>query len=260
MTTSASAGAPPGYARRRVGTAELVARTPLIETCAEALREGSLYEYAEHHAQARPLPGRGVAYAVPLPDGCTRVVVRRSRHGGFLAALTGERFLPPTRAPHELDVALRLSRLAIPTPELVAYARYPAGAVFRRADVLTREIPDAADLDVALVDAPDDQARATLLAAVADLLRQLGGAGVRHPDLNLKNVLMSRDENGGVQAMIIDVDRVWFDEPGSPSTIRANFRRFARSARKRRERHGTPIDERDLTRIAIALDLGDASR
>src|SRR5919205_114439 len=97
--------------------------------------------------------GRGVAYAVALPDDATRVVVRRSRHGGVLAPITGERFLGPTRAPRELDVALRLARLGVPTPEVVAFATYPAGPLVRRADVLTREVEDAVDLASALADA-----------------------------------------------------------------------------------------------------------
>lgn len=253
MTATANRSAPSGYSRVSVDAADLVARTPLLATCREALREGSFYGYAEHHPEARPLPGRGVAYAVPLPDGTTRVVVRRSRHGGLLAPLTGDRFLPPTRAPHELSVSLRLARVGIPTPELIAYARYSAGALFLRTDVLTAEIPEAVDLDAALVNAADAPERAALLAAATELLRQLADARVRHPDLNLKNVLISRDENDQLQAMILDVDRVWFAEPHARGTAAANLRRFVRSARKRRDRHGTPIDESDLARMAIAL-------
>ena len=92
--------APAGYTRFVLSGADVVA----LGTCADAVRraigERSLYAYAATHPARRELRGRGAAYAVPLPDGQTRVVVRHSRHGGLLAPVTGDRFLPPTRAPH----------------------------------------------------------------------------------------------------------------------------------------------------------------
>src|SRR5674476_839652 len=36
----------------------------------EALAEGTFYEFAEHHPEAKPFAGRGIAYAVPLSSGC----------------------------------------------------------------------------------------------------------------------------------------------------------------------------------------------
>src|SRR5687768_18405908 len=124
--------APPGYERLVRPGVETVARATLAGPVDEALAAGSLYDYAAHHPEARPLHGRGVSYAVPLPDGSTRVVVRRSRHGGWLAPLTGEIFLAPTRAPHELQVSLRLAREGIPTPEVVAYCTYEVRSEERR--------------------------------------------------------------------------------------------------------------------------------
>ena len=85
-------GAPAGYTRFLQGSADVGA----LGACAEAVRRAvgarSLYDYAATHPNRRELRGRGVAYAVPLPDGETRVVVRHSRHGGLLAPVTGDRF------------------------------------------------------------------------------------------------------------------------------------------------------------------------
>ncbi|MEP6691155.1 MAG: lipopolysaccharide kinase InaA family protein [Gemmatimonadaceae bacterium] len=252
--------APPGYSRVRApGRATLVARTTHLEAVRDAMDGGTLYEYASHHAEARAIAGRSVVYAVPLPDGETRVVVRHSRHGGVLAALTGDRFLAPTRAPHELACALRLARRGVLTPEVIAYATHPAGPLLRRADVVTREVPNARDLDRALTDADDDGARRAMLDAAAELLRRLAAAGARHPDLNLKNILIAADDDGALEALVIDVDRVWFAAGSAAAVGDANFRRLARSARKRRREHGTPIDERELRALAAAAGASFSS-
>src|SRR5918999_2405701 len=179
------AKAPPGYERLHRPGVETVARATLADAVDEALEAGSLYEYAAHHPDARPRRGRGVAYAVPLPDGATRVVVRRSRHGGWFAPITGELFLAPTRAPHELNVSLRLSREGVPTPEVIAYSTYEVAPLLRRADVVTREVHGAADLATALGRESDVTAVRDVVRAVADLLARMGAVGARHPDLNV---------------------------------------------------------------------------
>ncbi|MDQ6888142.1 MAG: lipopolysaccharide kinase InaA family protein [Gemmatimonadota bacterium] len=236
----------PGYVPFRVGDADGMCLASLLRSLTEALDEGTVYDYAAHHPRSRQLTGRGIAYAVPLPDDAADVVVRRSRHGGLLAPLTGERFLGATRAPHELRTSLRLTRLGVPTPEILAYATYPAGSVFRSADVVTREVHGGQDLAEALIDAEDADSRRELLAATVALLALLASAGVRHPDLNLKNVLVRRDDDGQLEALLLDVDRVWFDDPAMGRAREANMRRFARSARKWRRFHGCPLDEDDL--------------
>jgi 3-deoxy-D-manno-octulosonic acid kinase len=220
----------------------------------EALREGSFYEYSAHHPEARIFRGRGIAYAVPLPDAATRVVVRRSRHGGMLARLTGERFLGRTRAPRELVTALRLARLGVPTPEVVAYATYPAGGLTRRADVVTREIPDSLDMAAAVSAASSPEEKRVILAAAARLLATLTDAGARHPDLNIKNILIAPDENGEPRALVLDVDRIWFDVPGNGTVTRRNLQRLIRSARKWRRLHALPLSESDLEWLARAVD------
>jgi hypothetical protein len=242
--------APPGYSEVRLDGATVVVRDTHLHAIHAAMADGSLYEYAAHHADARPLAGRGVAYAVTLPDAETRVIVRHARHGGLLGGLRGDLFFGDTRAPRELDVSLRLARLGVPTPEVIAYATYPALPLMRRADVATREVPASRDLDRALCDATSDDEKAELIVATADLLRRLHDAGARHPDLNIKNVLITEPEDHAFEAWVIDVDRVWFAEPESAEVRDANFRRLVRSARKRRRLNGTPFEESDLETLA----------
>ncbi len=238
---------PPGYTSVRLGDTDLVGLTTLVPVLAEALAEGTLYEYASHHPEARALAGRGVAYAVPLPDQVTRVVVRRSRHGGVLAPLTRELFVGSTRAPRELETSLRLARLAIPTPQVVAFATYAAAPLLRRADVVTLEVPRATDLAEYLMQTEGPDERRPALVATAILLAHMAEGGARHPDLNLKNVLLAVDENSELEAVLLDVDRVWFDRPADGRVLAANLRRLLRSAKRWQKRRGLAISEVELS-------------
>jgi hypothetical protein len=243
-----AAAVPAGYVSLAGPGVEGAALVALEAPLREALADGSFYAFAEHHAQARPLTGRGIAYAVPLATG-DRVVVRRSRHGGLLGAIRDDKFLGATRAPHELDLSLKLRRLGVATPEIVAYATYPAGAMFRRADVVTREVPKSRDLAAALGALSRSDSKHALIAATGKLLASLSIAGARHPDLNIKNILIADNDHGGIEAYALDVDRVWLDAPGKQAVLEANLRRLSRSAVKWRRQQGLPIEEADLLAI-----------
>ena len=229
---SGGAAPPSGYLRRRVGGAVLVARADAADAVERAAAGTTLYAYAAAHPAGRVMQGRAPVYAAPLPGGA-RVVVRRSRHGGLLAPLTGDRFLWPGRAPAELRASARLAAAGVPTPEVVAYLLYPAGPLLCRSDVASAEVEDADDLGALLAERAHTADAAAWLAPVAALLDALGRAGARHPDLNVKNVLLAR-RDGCLVAHVLDVDRVRFGAPGDPRVMRANARRLLRSAEKRR--------------------------
>lgn len=242
---------PPGYVREwHEEDTELVASRVAAESVREALRDGTMYDFAAHAPGARTMRGRGTAFAVLLPNGGPQVVVRRSRHGGLLAGITGDRFLAPTRAPRELRTALRLERAGVPTPEVIAYATYPAGGALRRADIATREIEGGQDLGRLLSDTVPGSERTESWTAVGRLLARLSAAGARHPDLNAANVLLAPADTGDIEAWLLDVDRVWFDRPGDPRVMDANLRRLARSVRKWRDRWGAQIEESELDILA----------
>jgi hypothetical protein len=247
--TSVSYDVPSGYSAFAVGVVEAVSADRVARSIRAALESGSatLHDYARRHADSKPLAGRGIAYAASLPDG-TRVVVRHNRHGGLMGPLTRDLFLPPTRAPRELEASLRLSHAGVPTPELLAYAIYPAPFGFRRADVVTREVADSFDLSAVLTQV-DESLRARAWAAVADLLRRLAAAGARHHDLNVKNVLL-RPRGDGLEALALDVDRVAFE---SGDVMTANVARLSRSARKWRERQGATLDDSELAVLARSV-------
>jgi 3-deoxy-D-manno-octulosonic acid kinase len=255
---------PPGYVSMREGGATCVMRADIASGVREALRAGgSLYDWAAHARDARVMHGRAPVYAATLPDSDVRVVVRHAWHGGLFAPLTGDRFLAPTRAPHELATSLRLAAAGVATPEMVAYAIYPAGPLLRTSDVATRELSPSRDLAAALAE-HDAVSRSAALHATAELLRALQRAGARHPDLNLKNVLLlsnvasNGSSSAALTAYVLDVDRVILGDPADMRITSANLERLTRSARKWRSLHALPVSDAELADLASAARLRSA--
>jgi hypothetical protein len=244
---------PDGHVELEVGRATAVSRAEVADSVRDALLVGTLHAYAARHPEARALQGRGVAYAAPLPRGAGRVVVRHNHHGGILAGLTGDRFIVPTRAPHELETSLSLAARGVPTPQVLAYALYPAGPFLRRADIASREVPSARDAEAALGAATSASQVDEILEATARLVAALTKAGARHHDFNLKNVLLARDETGDLTAYVLDVDRVEFLRPQDPRVTELNLRRLTRSVRKwmRRGLAGLSEERIDLFRRQV---------
>jgi len=230
----------PGYARLTTPRA----RGITLESCRAAvesiLANETIYEFAARQPDARKFTGRATVYAIELPDGCGPAVVRRSMRGGWLSSLNTDLFLPPTRALRELVTSIRLRSAGVATPEVIAFAVYPAGAIFRRSDLVTREI-QGEDLGSILASGPSEERRQVSLETAAALVASLSLAGAHHSDLNLRNILVSGDA-----AYILDVDRIRFHVPGDPIVLRANIARLKRSLRKRRDLDRLPIEESEI--------------
>jgi hypothetical protein len=239
---------PAGYVRVTAGRCAVVAREDVAGDVQALLAEGSLYEAAARNLGARGLQGRGVSYAMALPVSGTRVVVRRNRHGGLFAPLTGELFLPPTRAPYELDVSLRLIKHGVRTPAVLMYGVERAHGIFRRADVVTLEIGGGRDMSTYMQANEDAGARERAWSATRALVRALNTAGARHHDLNVKNILIAPGKVG-LEAWVLDVDRVEFSKPDDPAVRDGNVARLLRSARKWRDERGAVFDEREIVAI-----------
>jgi 3-deoxy-D-manno-octulosonic acid kinase len=251
MNRRAPAALPPGYERAKAGKTEIVALSTALHQVRAALREGTLYAYAAAH-QARPeMHGRAPAYVTALPENGPTVVVRHAQHGGLLAPLTRDRFPRTTRAPRELALSARLSMLGVPTPTVVAYVIYPAGPMLARSDVATALIDRSADLAAILAGTNTDIERDEAIAAAASLLVAMARTGVRHPDLNLKNLLLARTAEVGLRAYLLDIDRVRLERARAAAAA-ANAERLLRSARKWRDQRGAPITDAEMERLEAA--------
>lgn len=242
--------APPGYESFLVGRAQVVAQAALAGDVRAAMSGGTLHEWAARQPGARAMQGRATAWATRFPGG-TEVVVRHSRHGGLLAPLTQDLFLTPTRAPHELAVALRLAAAGVRTPELIAYAVYPATGPFVRADVATALLKGVALPDAWPATLTVDESW-VLVEAIATMLEALRGAGAQHPDLNVRNVLIL-DGQGGRIAAVLDVDRVAFGAQGDPGPATRNLERLLRSMRKEHIGCNVNLSARQIQRLRAAV-------
>lgn len=242
---------PEGYVQLSINNRYAVACNWAAPAISELLARATLHDWAAAQRDREPMHGRGINYAVILPAGTgtdesTPVVVRRNRHGGLFGSITSEYFRPPTRAPLELSNSLRLTASGVNTPEVLAYALYPAFINLVRCDVVTRRLPQGGDFPDVWRSA-DSSSRATLLATVAELLRALTRAGAWHADLNLKNIYIA-GHGSAITAHLLDVDRVSF--PVCSDIAERNFKRLARSARKWRSKWGLDFDENAIKQLA----------
>ena len=232
---------PPDYEAWSLGAGGAVARRDVAGAVRAALAErGTLYAWASGQSGRTTYTGRGAAYGVSL--GGIPSVVRHARRGGYvIAPVLGDRFLGTPRFLRELQWSHRLLALGVPTPAFLAGAWYRSGPI-HRADVATERV-DGADLAALLFDGPPLPAdeRHAVLAAVARLVRRLHDAGVVHPDLQLRNVLVGRGTAGPVAALL-DVDTC---RRAGPRAAARNLRRFFRSWKKWNRQRDPRLDQDD---------------
>jgi 3-deoxy-D-manno-octulosonic acid kinase len=154
----------------------------------------------------------------------------------------------------ELHASLEAAGRGILSPAVVAGAVYPAGA-FYRADLVTEEIPGGMDLaeilfgEAARPVAPPAVPRLAALAAAGELVRRLAEAGLRHPDLNAKNIVLEAS-TGGPRAWLVDLDGCRFAPGASREAGRVMRRRLERSLRTLATRSGRALVEDEWAALA----------
>ena len=223
------------------------ARSDAVPWASEVMGSGgTLHAWAGAHPGRKELTGRGRTWAVPAPGpgGAPGWVVRRYRRGGAAARWLRDRYLAlgAARPVAELRASLEALRRGIPTPAVVAGAVYPAGA-FYRADLITEEIPGSVDLaEVLFGERGTPVAPLPALAAAGALVRRLAERGVRHADLNAKNVVLEPRAEGP-RAWVVDLDRCRFTAGADRAGGVAVRNRLERSLRKLGARCGRPLGE-----------------
>lgn len=249
---------PGGYAATRTPHAWAFALEGALPWAVQALGGGgTLHGWAAAAADRREMTGRGAVFSVPAPvegpDGCDRWVVRHYFRGGAVARFLTDRYLAVGRPRPLQEACAHMAARArgIPTPAAVAGAVYRTGA-FYRADLVTEEIPDATDLAGVLFPPGEGAAGTPLaaesaldpaasLAAAGRLVRLLERAGLFHPDLNAKNIVLRRDP-AGPRAHLVDLDRCCVRQSGVPAPALAMRQRLERSLRKFERRTGRRLD------------------
>ena len=197
----------------------------------------------------RRMTGRGAVYSVPTTRGDW--VVRHFQRGGSVASLLGDRYLVSgvPRPFRETGVSESVREREIPTPRVLAAAVYRAGPIYR-GDLVTELVPDASELAEILFDRERSGLAATsdrkeALRETGSLIHRLAGAGVRHADLNAKNVLLQWS-GGSPTAYVLDLDRCRVGAEAAP--VDGMLQRLLRSLRKleRRTRLRLPPAEAEL--------------
>ena len=236
---------------RQLARGDITASHGLLDAFAAAIAtHGTLYDWASLQPQPRALRGRAPVFVATLPTTDETVVVRHAWHGGLFAPVTGDRFRYPTRAPRELAHSNALRAAGIPTTTMLGFARYPAGFGTCRVDVVSRFVPDAFDLGMIAAALVPQIPFAEALVATLDLLHRLALAGVVHPDLNVKNVLLASAPSPAsvaLHALVIDVDVVQWPAQRAPRAImQQNVNRLVRSLRKWRTQFGCEVSDQTL--------------
>jgi 3-deoxy-D-manno-octulosonic acid kinase len=254
---------PPGYVVHRVADCWLVldrGRVPVLVALrlADPVGRKALFSRA-------PLRGRGAAPTVPLASGAS-VVLRRYRHGGLLAALTGRLFWGPGRAVEELRVTTRAERALAPVPHVLCLGAWPVVGPLWSALIGTLEEEGARDLlaaaaEIGAAHPPREasRARCALAREVGRAIRRLHDAGVEHRDLQLRNVLLAcRD--GQQRVVVVDLDRARFHPGEALETPRRarNLGRLIRSGVKATYT-GAELGRRELAALLAGYTEGDRS-
>ncbi|HEU4557334.1 MAG TPA: lipopolysaccharide kinase InaA family protein, partial [Longimicrobium sp.] len=99
-------------------------------------------------------------------------------------------------------------------------------------------VPGARDLAAWLADGGGEERRRAVLAGAGRQVGLMHAAGVAHPDVNLRNLLVAADD----EVYLIDFDKAQVTpDPVSRGRRERDLRRLARSARKL-EANLTPAD------------------
>lgn len=211
------------------------AKKPLLTFWKRADGGLPLSKVTSRHPDSRRFIGRGTVVSAPVP-GLGTMVVRPCLHGGGWGRLARDLYFGPSRALREIQGAARLAKMGIRTPRIQAALFYPAWP-FYRLEIVSSFIPQSKDLADLLSSRPGPGERFRMFSAVRQLLADCRRQGVRHPDLNARNILLASAPRGGWTAWLLDVDAVRFEEPDTVAVDTANRNRLLRSLLKR-ARHG----------------------
>ncbi len=236
--------APPGFSRREAGGATLLLR----DDVAEALVAAGAAEPGGLRAQAHTVyaAGRGEAFGVDVA-GAGAVFVRPYLHGGLLGRLTGELHAGDGRFAGELEALVAARAAGVPVPEALGVVSRPRALGMRAGWLLLREERGAVDVLAFLAGDPPPARRRAVLATAGRALRRLHDAGFEHPDLHLRNLLLT--PRGDV--LVLDLDRVRRHAELPRERRLAGLFRFDRHAAKQAAR-GLPVARADRLRVLRA--------
>jgi len=224
----------------------------------------TLYEAARAVAHGRPaFHGRRPVFTMQPGSTGAEWVVKRYARGGLVASHLGDRFFRvfAWRPFLEAAVSEQLRVAGILTPRVLVAAVYPSGLIYR-GDLITERVPASRDMASILFGAdgkPPEPGpgsrRIDVLRGAGRLVRVLAEHGVRHPDLNARNLLFQEQGRDGVH--LLDLDRCRVDSRDPDSLRERLSRRLRRSLVSWERRSGLQLDGEEWAALQTGLTHGD---
>jgi len=185
--------------------------------------------WREEKAIVRAAPGRGSTLLLDTPVG--PAALRTALRGGWAANVSRDRYLftgfESSRPLAEVRLLAHMLDQGLPVPRPLAGLCRRRGLTYSGA-LLTSRILSATPLADELPGlAPGDLA----WTEAGRCISRFHAAGVIHPDLNARNVLLRKHGDGAVDFYLVDFDRATVRE-GAKRAFRANLNRLHRSLTK----------------------------
>jgi len=210
---------------------------PLEHEGARMLVRRGYEESARLLVERRTLPavemlggGREAHPVIVLSTG-EKAVVRRYHRGGLVRRVNASRYFGGNRAFDELRATERARAGGVRTARILAAIESPH-TVGYTAMLATLLIPGATDAAAWLREVEGDREK-----MLRDVGRQVGAmhhAGVSHPDVHLRNLLVAQ-RDGAPEVWLLDFDKARvYPAPVTRARRAVDLRRLARSARKLR--------------------------
>ncbi len=176
----------------------------------------------------RTTGGRASHPVIELADG-ERILLREYRRGGVIRHFNRATYFTGNRALDELRATVVAGNRGLDVARIIAAVEHPARFGYT-AMLAIGWIDGAAELATLLEFTPPHDRPGIVRLAGAEIGR-MHDAGIAHPDLNLRNLLIAPGEDSSTpRVIIIDFDRARVRSTPVPAwRRRAELRRFVRS-------------------------------
>lgn len=154
--------------------------------------------------------GRGPVHVLKTSKG--EIVAKRLQRGGMVGGVARESYFNSDRLFRSAEVAEQLSSKGCPSPPVVAARATRKWGPFFQLEMATARIPGGRDLLDAL---QMEEEVPALVSGAGAFLRHLHDLGFRHPDLQVKNLLVPAQGGKGAKApdfAVLDLDKCTFEE------------------------------------------------
>lgn len=195
-------------------------KTAIVRSVDPAV-EAALFERAG--CEAVSSHGRAAVYRFPLTDGLG--ILRPYRRGGAVRLILNDSYLFVNRPRREWDIHGFLFDRGFQVPEPLGVVWERRGMVYRGA-IATRWV-DA--VDILEFSGEDPEEARSIYRQLGETIRRMHDLGVYHADLQVKNILVRRDNSS---VFIIDFDNARLVDRVSAILRARNLLRLRRSCAK----------------------------